>query len=33
MEHLVANLIGPADVSAPTVFDDQYISPAASSTS
>ena len=26
MEHLVANLIGPADVMKATVFDDQYIS-------
>ena len=26
MEHLVANLIGPADVTKATVFDDQYIS-------
>ena len=26
MEHLVANLIGPADVTRATVFDDQYIS-------
>jgi fructose-1,6-bisphosphatase/inositol monophosphatase family enzyme len=26
MEHLIANLIGPADVTAATVFEDQYIS-------
>jgi hypothetical protein len=26
MEHLVANLIGPADVTRATIFDDQYIS-------
>lgn len=26
MEHLVANLIGPADIDKATVFDDQYIS-------
>lgn len=26
MEHLIANLIGPADVTKATVFDDQYIS-------
>jgi hypothetical protein len=26
MEHLVANLVGPADVTKATVFDDQYIS-------
>ena len=26
MEHIVANLVGPADVTRATVFDDQYIS-------